>query len=418
MKFSSQELPPTSTEDATSPIFLIQRGLSFILQGDDAKGVALFELAREQLMPSQEAISTLLDTFLRGYDEYCHAQHAHQEASLHFARAHAEQRAWAATLEARLPGLLQEAYVQYCTPHGQASSTNSHISSSTDLSSTSSDFSHTPAPIDSSIEESESHKLPTLSVNCFGHFEISRADNPDQPVVLCANRNGQAILRYLISQPGHRATADKLMNICWPEDAKPEALHKLRVAMSALRRSLNRGYSAQYGGGYILCKTQVYQINPAVTVRTDVDEFLALYQAGRKARGHEIIEQFEAACNLYTGPFLSEDLYADWSFIQRTQLSAIHLIMCKVLSDHYLQIGCYEEAIKWATKILKDNCSDEYAHRQMMYAYAYQGRRDEVLRQYQLCERFLREELGLSPALETEELQRKVFNGEFPGRTL
>src|SRR5207253_1670480 len=122
---------------------------------------------------------------------------------------------------------------------------------------------------------------------------------------------------------------------------------------------------------------------------TDVDEFLCCYQAGQQD-GAERVGLYERACLLYRGPFIPEDIYADWSFTQREQLSRIYFTMCSLLTDHYLEIQHYEDAAKWATAILKENRCDEAAHRQLIQIYAAQGRRSEALQQYHRCERTLR----------------------------
>jgi LuxR family transcriptional regulator, maltose regulon positive regulatory protein len=179
------------------------------------------------------------------------------------------------------------------------------------------------------------------------------------------------------------------MAALWPEEESEIAHHKLQVAVSALRRSLNNGFDCDPGGGYILCKNRVYQLNPAVSLRTDVEEFLAFYQAGQQANGNGTVAQFEKACQLYAGPYLTEDLYADWSFMRREQLSHIYLSMCGILADNYLEAARYEDTVKWATAILKENQSDEAAHRQLIRAYFALGRRSDALRQFHRCQYFL-----------------------------
>ena len=398
------------TSDMPFAVHLIERGLNYIQQGWHAEGAAIFELAREQLAPGQGSLAASLDAFIQGYVDYRCAQQALQEASIRFARAYAEQQARVVTLRSLLSTFLGELHAQHSSLYSCADTANTHLPQSSDS---------RPTPVQSSpasllksplfTEDSGDSVLPALYVTCFGRFEVRRSD---QQITLCTSRSGQTILRYLITQPGHRASLDKIMDVCWPEDERPAALHKLRVAVSALRCSLNKDCSTQYGSGYILCKAEVYQLNPEVAVRSDVDDFLLLYQAGREAKGRCMIEQYEAACNLYTGPFLIEDLYADWSLIQRTQLSNIHLLMCNVLADHYLGVGCYEDAVKWASRVLKENRCDENAHRKIMHAYAFQGRRDEALRQYQSCEHTLREELAMTPVPETTRLLQRILDGE------
>jgi DNA-binding SARP family transcriptional activator len=160
-----------------------------------------------------------------------------------------------------------------------------------------------------------------------------------------------------------------------------------------------------------VCKNQVYYLNPAVVIRTDVDEFLQCYEAEWQT-SEERVALYEKACSLYTSPFLLEDLYADWSSLQREHLNRIYLAMCRVLTSHYLKTKRYEDAAKWATAILKVNHSEEEAHRQLIQIYAAQGRRSEALQQYQRCERLLREELGVAPLPETTHLFQKLLTSE------
>ena len=202
------------------------------------------------------------------------------------------------------------------------------------------------------------------------------------------------------------------MTILWPEDEPAVAHHKLQVAISALRRSLNHGYVKDSGGGYILCKNRVYELNPLVPLRTDVDEFLEYYQAGRQSSGNVMVAYYKRACDLYTGPFLSEDLYTDWSFIRRKQLNQVYLTMCNALAEYCLEAGRYEYAMRWIGAMLKENRCDEGAHQQLMRAYAAQGRRSEALLQYQLCARILAEDLGVQPMSETIRLFQAILNNE------
>src|SRR5262249_12870608 len=46
----------------------------------------------------------------------------------------------------------------------------------------------------------ENTGLPALYFTCFGHFTVKRLE---QTLPLCPNRNGQAILRYLVAQSHH-----------------------------------------------------------------------------------------------------------------------------------------------------------------------------------------------------------------------
>ncbi len=120
--------------------------------------------------------------------------------------------------------------------------------------------------------------------------------------------------------------------------------------------------------------------------------------------------QYEQACQLYSGPFLVEDIYADWSSRQRDYLCRVYLAMCGMLAEYFLGSSQFEDAEKWAGAILQENRTDEEAHRQLMRAYAAEERRSEAVRQYQRCERILREELSVAPAPKTAMLLQSILN--------
>jgi DNA-binding SARP family transcriptional activator len=413
-----------SPEKDGSTISFIERGLECIRQGHYPEAVTFFALARERLSPEQSRFAAVLDVFTQGYIRYWKAEQALHLASKYFAEVDAERQEQIAALEKVLLTLIQD---KHAASVGSADSISNPLArhpvgvflGSAQFQQNSNSIGHQSAQIPSLTAATkllqdvnppgeENTVLPTLYFTCFGRFEVKRLG---QPVVLCSNRNGQAILRYLLTQLGYRATMDMLMEALWP-DAEPEAAHhKLQVAISALRRSLNSGYTDEPGGGYILYRKQVYQLNPLVQLRSDVDEFLECYQAGHQTNGSAMVAHYERACDLYTGPYLPEDLYADWSFERREQLSRAYLTMCGALAERYLEAGKLEDAMKWATALLKENHCDEAAHRLLMRVYAAQGRRSEALRQYERCKRVLLEELGAQPMPETVNLFQSILRG-------
>src|SRR5258708_17462871 len=161
--------------------------------------------------------------------------------------------------------------------------------------------------------------LPSLFLTCFGHFEVRQFG---QVVALCHNRSGQTILRYLVAQPGYYASVDSLMDALWPEDPPQVARRKLQIAVSALRRSLNSDYSSDPGGGYVLCKDQFYLLNPAAEIRTDVDEFLSLWQAAKQAGGNQILHLYAKAGFLKCDNKRGDDSGDDpWECVPRPRAS-------------------------------------------------------------------------------------------------
>ena len=393
---------------ASSLILLLERGLDYVQQAHYAEGTASLAQAREQLARNREHISLIdtIDVLLGDCADYQRLQQALQEVSLRFAEAHARLQESVTGCEEALHPLLREGETSTSLSPSLARAEHNQLSTPSPL-----------LPVDAQIISSQAHlaltsenttTLPDLAITCFGHFEVKRAG---KPVVLCANRNGQSILRYLVARPGHFAASDTLQALFWPEDESEVAQRKLHIAISALRRSLNEGIVCDNGCGYLLYKNRLYYLNQDVTIQTDIEEFMQYYQRGKERDG-ERISLYEHACCLYTGSFLPEDLYADWSFPQREQLSQIYLGMCRVLADHYLAVEHYEDAVRWTTALLKEDRCNEAAHRQLIEIYAAQGRRSEALQQYQRCERILCEELGVQPLRETTQLFQTLLAQE------
>lgn len=387
-----------------SLMFLLKRGLEHLQRGHDGEGVAILALAREQLSPGQKYLADALDAFLEGYAGYQSVQRTFQEASTHFARAYAEQQARVAAFGEMLPTLIRDLNTLRHSS-GPPTDTNDH---QLPPHLQARGLQEPPPSLVPQPRKTDGPTLPELSITCFGHFEVRRLG---KSIVLCSSRSGQSIFRYLVARLEHCAASDTLQTMFWPEDEPEVAQNKLHLAVSALRRSLNHGYSCEPGSGYILCKNRVYHLNPKVMIQTDVDEFLQCYHEGQQISERRVA-LYEKACRLYTGPFLSEDVYADWSFLQREQLSQTYLAICRELADYYFTVKRYADATKWATAILKENRCDEIAHRYLIQIYAAQGYRSEALQQYQRCERILHEELGVPPLPETTHVLQMMLTSE------
>jgi DNA-binding SARP family transcriptional activator len=408
---SSNKETLTVESRISSPISLFEQGLDYFRQGRHVEGISFWALARERLPPEKMLLAAMIDAFLESYANYRQTEQAFHQASRNFVEAENKQQKLLAAVEKLLMDPREKsisASSQSSTP-AQASNDfqGSRTSHSTQPLVADHGGDQSLQPLWSSSGDCEDHStLPALTITCFGRFEVKRLG---QPVILCQNRNGQAILRYLIAQSDYRATSDSLMGILWPDNEPEVARHKVQVAVSALRRSLNNGYTNDPGGGYIICKNGVYQPNPATSIKTDVDTFLLFYQAGRQRGGEERIAHFEKACHLYKGPFLAEDLYADWTFVRREQLSQKFLTMCHALAKHYLATGHYEAAVHWASAVIEENRCDEEAYRQLMQAYAACGHRSEAIQRFQRCEHILHYELGATPMPETINLFQSIL---------
>lgn len=405
-ELSSERKIFSVASEAATLVDLLDSGLQCVRQGRYVEGATFLTHARQQLTPSQRHIALMLDVFIQSYELFNRSQELLLLTSKELVRPDVEQSVPRATISDLLSALVEAMEKPYL-PKTSPEDIRSYDQLATQLSEPDSKDIGRNQPLLLSHTEFNAGP-PALYITCFGRFEAKRLN---QTVPLCPSRRGQTIMRYLIAQPDHSATVDKLMCVLWPEDETDVALHKLRMAISALRRSLNDGYDCTPGGGYILCKDSTYYFNPSFPLHIDLDEFLELYRAGLRIPRSSAVTYYEKACNLYVGPFLPEDIYAEWSFLRREQLRQIYLVMCRILTEHYLDSGQYNRARTWATASLKENHCDEIAYQQLMFIYAAEGQRSEVFRQYQRCQQVLYQELGVQPMPETEQLFQAIMHG-------
>jgi hypothetical protein len=143
-----------------------------------------------------------------------------------------------------------------------------------------------PEAVMRAIEESAGPETPdarssAVQARLFGHFELL-CDGE----VVHLGRNGKAlaILKYLLAHRTRPVSQDHLMGWLWPESNLKKARWSLNSAIHGLRKLLGRCPSSALVN-YILLEEGYYRLNPAVEVGTDVDEFDACYEQGRRLKG-------------------------------------------------------------------------------------------------------------------------------------
>ena len=253
---------------------------------------------------------------------------------------------------------------------------------------------------------------PTLRVRFFGHFEMV-CDGETMPL----GRSGKAltILKYLLANRTRPVSQDHLMGWLWPESNLKKARWSLNSAIHGLRKLLGSCPSSALVN-YILLEEGYYRLSPAVEVGTDVDEFDACYEQGRRlervGRPEEAAAEYEGAVELYRGDYLVEDLYEDWTMVERERLANAYADMLNRLAVHYMERGQLRASARACYRVLeKDRCHED-SYRLLMRCYARLGMRGRALRQYRLCEKILAQEYDTAPSPETRSLYSSLWEDE------
>jgi DNA-binding SARP family transcriptional activator len=269
-----------------------------------------------------------------------------------------------------------------------------------------------PGSSDGPWEESDADRRLQLRARFFGHFELL-CDDETMPL----GRSGKSltILKYLLANRTRPVSQDHLMGWLWPESNLKKARWSLNSAVHGLRKVLG-SCPASDDVNYVLLEEGYYRLCPSVRVTTDVEEFDAHYERGRRLekarRVEEAAAEYEEAVELYRGEYLVEDLYEDWTMVERERLANAYVDMLDRLAAHYMETGQLRESVRACYRVLeKDRCHED-TYRLLMRCYARLGMRGRALRQYQLCEKTLGQEYGTAPSPETRSLYRSLLEDE------
>ena len=249
---------------------------------------------------------------------------------------------------------------------------------------------------------------PCLQVRFFGHFEILCNG---EPVGLRRNGKALAIFKYLLAHRDRRVSREHLMEWLWPKSSLKGARSSLNVALCTLRKLLSECSAGLQN--YIFLEEGYYGLCPTVRVESDVEEFDLRYEQGRrveKTNRNEGADEYVRAIELYRGEYLLDDLYEDWTMVERERLSNAYLDMLERLAMYYKETEQLRESIRICYRILEKDRGHENSHLLLAECYALLGSYDRAFQQYRLFEGVLKSTHGTEPSVEMEKRFEKVLD--------
>jgi DNA-binding SARP family transcriptional activator len=248
-----------------------------------------------------------------------------------------------------------------------------------------------------------------LTIALLGTFQVSLNGSL---VVSFESDKERALLAYLALEPDRPHRREMLAGLLWPDFSERAARTNLRHALANLRRAIGDHLTMP---PFLLTTPQTIQFN------IDSDHWLDVAILQQSLKGDYGIEpEFERlkeAVGLYRGPFLEGFSISDsvsfeaWVSLKRDELTHDVLTALHQLVDYYQYQQAYEPALRYAWRSVELAPWQEEGYRQLMTLLTLSGQRSEALRQYERCRVALAEELGVDPALETEQLYEQIQSG-------
>ncbi len=256
----------------------------------------------------------------------------------------------------------------------------------------------------------------SLIFTLLGEFQIVRND---QPLTAFATDKARALLVYLaMERQSHSRSA--IAHLLWPGYSEASARNNLRQTLFELRQILRAEEMDQL---WLLSSRLTLQLNPAVDVIVDAQQFSALIDACA-AHAHdqlencsECLQRLQQAAQLYRGDFLANFVvddsaeFEEWRCVLQEQLHLQALDLLDALAtaaefaEDDLQAQHYIEAQLNLEPWL------ESSHRRLMHILARRGQRGAAIAQYHRLRQLLSTELGIAPDPLTVQLYEQIRTG-------
>jgi DNA-binding SARP family transcriptional activator len=171
------------------------------------------------------------------------------------------------------------------------------------------------------------------------------------------SKRARTLLKRLVVARGWPVTRDELFELLWPDDGRADRLSsRLSVQLSAVRRIL--------GGGIVADRSSIRLDLEHVDV--DIERWLTQTDDA-------------AIVSSYTGEFLPDDRYEDWSAPLRQEIRSRFCVAARRLAA----VSSPNDAIDLVRRVLVQDPYDDVAHRSLVTALRAEGRLSDARDAYQ-----------------------------------
>jgi TolB-like protein/Flp pilus assembly protein TadD len=211
-------------------------------------------------------------------------------------------------------------------------------------------------------------------------------------------RKDRLLLAYLALSAGRPQPREKLATLLWGDRGEAQARDSLKQALAGIRQVLR-----QCGSDPIRADRETVTLEPA-GLDVDANEFVRLATN---------CASFDKAAGLYQGKLLdgfdgTTADYDDWLRPERERLAGLAQRLLETVASSPSEQSA-EETIRFGFRLLADDRLCEPVYRALMRLLARKGNRVEAMRLYTVCRGALKQDLGVAPDAQTEELYRDIL---------
>ncbi len=245
-----------------------------------------------------------------------------------------------------------------------------------------------------------------LRIHLLGFPHILLGDSPAQDF---PTEKVKLLFFFLILFRHVAHTRSALAGQFWGDCPEVQARHSLSTALWRLRQWLEPLQT--HTSPILVLEDKQIAFNVSSKYWLDVAEFEQRINWAKQMNAtapDQAAASFTSAVGMYRGELL-EGCYADWCLVERNRLHQMFLQALVHLMVYHAGRQEYTQAIALGQRIVQDDPLREDVQRELMALFALNQQPIESLLQYRRLEATLREELGIEPMPETQELIRQLM---------
>lgn len=216
-----------------------------------------------------------------------------------------------------------------------------------------------------------------IRITMLGGFKVYIGDNPIKESEW-KTRKIQGILKYLLLKRDQFVPKEVLADIFWPGTGRKAAMASINVALYELRRVLS-SHGAAFEDEFPLIhdRGNGFEIKSSDNLEVDTDRLIKLYGIYKlyESNGGDIKPPLAEIVELYNGDLLPQDIYEDWTFLEREHIKSKFLEAAHRLSQIYIEEGALDEAEVLLMKTLAADPYEEAACALLVNLYNKTGRK-------------------------------------------
>ncbi len=229
-------------------------------------------------------------------------------------------------------------------------------------------------------------------IQTFGTFSLMK----DGTEVQFPRKKAREVFKYLLLNYEQSVTTDDFIEHLWQDSDYDAAKHALKNAILQIRNALEP--NRKTAQSVIQFRDDAYRLDFGDNAQIDFLMFKSLVKTARNAQvSSEKATRLKEALSIYSGDFLKEDAFVEWTAFERESLKDIALSASAELAELMLQQDDKLAAIEYAKRLLAIDTLCEKGY-EILFLLYYQAEDFSAIKTlYESCKAAYKKELGIAP---------------------